>query len=146
MFKIDIKKPKSKHGPIKVYARVQRDRGSDEHLVIYLRTPGMKRWICDCEDFMFRKMARRKVCEHIKSVRDASNGSKLRVGDTVKVLDSVYVSATVRGREGKIISVNTCEVCVQFPDWNNGHTGTTGDPKANNCWFIVPENLKKVRP
>ena len=129
MFKIDIKKPKSRHGPIKVYARVQRDRGSDEHLVIYLRTPGMKRWICDCEDFMFRKMARRKVCEHIKSVRDASNGSKLRVGDTVKALDNV--SACVRGREGKIIALDTCEGYLTH---------------FSNRWFIRPENLKKVRP
>ncbi len=76
MFKIEIRKPKSKHGAIKVYARVQRHSHSDEHLVIKLRVPGMKRWICDCEDFMFRKMAKRKHCDHIKAVREELKNGK----------------------------------------------------------------------
>lgn len=71
MFKSEIRKPKSKHGAIKIYARVQRTPESDEHLVIKLRLPGMKRWICDCEDFMFRKLAKRKHCDHIKFVKAA---------------------------------------------------------------------------
>ena len=84
MFKVEIKKPKSCHGPIKVYAWVQRTLESDEHLVIFLRTKGMKRWICDCEDFMFRKIARRKTCDHIKAVQER-NTPVLVPGDRVKV-------------------------------------------------------------
>lgn len=70
MFKLEIRRPKSKRSAIKVYAKVQRTEHSEEHLVVYIRTAGMKRWICDCEDFMLKKMSRRRSCVHIRPVRE----------------------------------------------------------------------------
>jgi hypothetical protein len=82
---LTINRPMRKGGPVKLYANVKfspEDKDTLEHVehsVVFLRTKNMKRWQCDCKDFLFRKAARRRHCSHIKAVRaEIARISKLK--------------------------------------------------------------------
>jgi hypothetical protein len=61
-----------RHG-VRLYAKVEsRSTPEKEHNVIYIRKAGMERWLCDCEAQLFIETGRRRNCDHIKAVRQAS--------------------------------------------------------------------------
>ena len=72
---IFIHRPKSEprhHHRVRVWAYVpSRSRVNLNHLVAFIRTKNddVRRWVCDCEDFMFRQIGQRRHCNHIKDVR-----------------------------------------------------------------------------
>lgn len=56
---------------IRLYALVpSRTRKALLHRVVFIRKTGMRRWLCDCEDCLFRGFSRRRHCDHIKAVRE----------------------------------------------------------------------------
>jgi hypothetical protein len=67
---IRINRSNRPKGKVKIHATVFRGtQGSEQHRVIFLRTKSMKRWMCDCEDFIYRQFVDRKHCVHIKLVK-----------------------------------------------------------------------------
>lgn len=65
-----IVRAKADRKPVKVYALVQsRSRDWVLHKVIYVRNARMRRWICTCENFLFRKLGLNRNCDHIKHIR-----------------------------------------------------------------------------
>jgi len=36
-----------------------------QYVVQFIRRAGQRRWFCDCGDFKFRKLARKRHCKHI---------------------------------------------------------------------------------
>jgi uncharacterized protein with ACT and thioredoxin-like domain len=67
---LSIRKASNVGGAVRIYAKVMsRTRAAITHNVVYLRKAGMKRWLCSCEDFLFRQAGHRKHCDHIKDVR-----------------------------------------------------------------------------
>jgi hypothetical protein len=66
---INLRRAQSKHSRIKLHADVKRDSSEMFHKVVFIRTKDMKRWLCDCTDFMMRRVSRRRHCVHIKAVR-----------------------------------------------------------------------------
>jgi hypothetical protein len=55
---------------IRLYAHVNSaSRAGVIHNVVFIRKGGMRRWLCDCEDFLFRAFTSRKHCRHIKKAR-----------------------------------------------------------------------------
>lgn len=63
-----IKVPRSKSG-VKLYALVQSEVNNELYTVVYIRTPRMRRWLCDCYNQVFTQTARRRNCKHIRAVR-----------------------------------------------------------------------------
>ncbi len=39
---------------------------SVEYLVQHVRRAGQRRWFCDCADFKFRRLARKRHCKHAR--------------------------------------------------------------------------------
>ena len=39
--------------------------GGAQYVVQFIRRAGQRRWFCDCGDFKFRKLARKRRCEHV---------------------------------------------------------------------------------
>lgn len=69
---IRIVRPRQIRNGVRLYAYVH--SASDrrrKHLVTYIRTASMRRWNCDCADFLFRRVGQRRVCKHIHRVREA---------------------------------------------------------------------------
>ena len=66
---IRIRKSRNRHGRVKIYANVQRTPEREHHTVVRLRTKGMKRWLCDCESFLFNKAGKRRHCEHLHEAK-----------------------------------------------------------------------------
>ena len=55
---------------VRVHALVEsRSNLVKPHRVVFIRKPGMHRWLCDCEAQIFIETARRRNCEHIRVVR-----------------------------------------------------------------------------
>lgn len=52
-----------------------------QYVVQFIRRAGQRRWFCDCGDFKFRKLARKRHCKHIHQltalVREAHGVSHL---------------------------------------------------------------------
>ena len=67
--RIRIRKSQNCHGRVKIYANVIRRDGAPHHTVVRLRTKGMKRWLCDCENFLFNKAGKRRHCDHLKAAK-----------------------------------------------------------------------------
>jgi hypothetical protein len=57
------------HSLIKFYAKVEKECGAKAHRVVRIRTSRMKRWLCDCDDFLFRKAPRNRHCSHIQATK-----------------------------------------------------------------------------
>lgn len=38
----------------------------EPHCVYFLRKAGIKRWVCDCKDFLIRRIALGRHCKHIR--------------------------------------------------------------------------------
>jgi hypothetical protein len=36
-----------------------------EYVAQFIRRAGQRRWFCDCADFTFRRLARRRHCKHL---------------------------------------------------------------------------------
>jgi len=67
--RIRIRKSQNCHGRVKIYANVIRRDGAPHHTVVRLRTKGMKRWLCDCENFLFNKAGKRRHCRHLRAAK-----------------------------------------------------------------------------
>jgi hypothetical protein len=63
--------PKMVRYGVRLYAYVQSRTMSygTEHLVVYIRKTGMKRWLCSCASQLFIETGRRRNCAHIREVR-----------------------------------------------------------------------------
>jgi len=52
-----------------------------QYVVQFIRRAGQRRWFCDCGDFKFRKLARKRHCKHVHQltalVREAHGVSHL---------------------------------------------------------------------
>ena len=87
---IQIHKSADKKSPVKLYANVpSRSRTGLNHVVTYIRKPGMERWTCTCEDQIFNKTVKSRHCDHIKLVRSQEAALKtlsFKVGDKVRIL------------------------------------------------------------
>lgn len=46
------------------YVASQSNPGA-QYVVQFIRRAGQRRWFCDCGDFKFRKLARKRHCKHI---------------------------------------------------------------------------------
>ncbi len=42
----------------------------DSHWVYFLRKAGIKRWVCDCKDFLIRRIALGRHCKHIRYAKE----------------------------------------------------------------------------
>ncbi len=40
-----------------------------EYVVQHIRRVGQKRWFCNCPDYTFRRLARKRHCKHIRVAR-----------------------------------------------------------------------------
>ena len=69
---LKIKKSSHRNGRVKIYGEVASASGPFNHTVVRLRTKGMKRWLCDCESFLFRKAAKRRHCQHLRAAKRAA--------------------------------------------------------------------------
>jgi hypothetical protein len=70
--RIRIRKSQNCHGRVKISANVIRRDGAPHHTVVRLRTKGMKRWLCSCENFLFEKSGKRRHCEHLHEAKRAA--------------------------------------------------------------------------
>ena len=70
--RVEIRKalPLNVRNGVRLYAHVASRSRNLEHVVVFIRKAGMRRWLCDCEDFLFRGFSRRRHCEHIRAVRE----------------------------------------------------------------------------
>ena len=76
---LSIRKASNVGGSVRIYAKVQsRTRPVLQHVVVFIRRAGMRRWLCQCEDFILRQAGHRKHCDHIKAVREAKMPIALR--------------------------------------------------------------------
>lgn len=67
---ITIKKSENRSLPVKLYAKVpSRSRHGVNHTVTFIRSKGMERWTCSCEDQVITQTPKRRHCFHIKAVR-----------------------------------------------------------------------------
>jgi hypothetical protein len=41
-------------------------RPGNEYVAQYIRRAGQRRWFCDCSDFKFRRLARKRHCKHLR--------------------------------------------------------------------------------
>jgi len=52
-----------------------------EYVVQFIRRAGQRRWFCDCADFKFRRLARKRHCKHLHELtaraREAHGISRL---------------------------------------------------------------------
>ena len=68
---ISVKKPSKRTGRIKLYATVEADNPqAAPYNVVFIRTKGMKRWMCQCPDMLFRRIAKRQVCKHVHAIQN----------------------------------------------------------------------------
>lgn len=53
-----------------------------EYVAQFIRRAGMRRWFCDCADFKFRRLARKRHCKHLHELaaraREAHGISRLQ--------------------------------------------------------------------
>jgi hypothetical protein len=67
---IKIVRPAKSRNGVKLYAIVpSSSKGGLSHIVVYLRTSTMKRWLCACHDQVFNQTGKRRNCRHIHAVR-----------------------------------------------------------------------------
>jgi hypothetical protein len=69
---VKIRKSLYRHGRVKLYGEVQRASSARVHRVVRIRVKGMKRWLCDCESFLFTKAPKRRHCFHLHSAKKAA--------------------------------------------------------------------------
>ena len=67
--KVTVSKSRNKRGRVKIYARVQRHPLGSDHACVRIRTKGMKRWLCDCANFLFEKAGKRRHCAHLRAAK-----------------------------------------------------------------------------
>ena len=58
----------SRSNPVRKYALVI--DVVDSHWVYFLRKAGIKRWVCDCKDFLIRRIALGRHCKHIRYAKE----------------------------------------------------------------------------
>lgn len=61
-----------------LYFTVVGDSGR-EYAVTHVRRNHQRRWFCQCNDFSFRQVARRRHCKHIHHVRESLRIAKSEV-------------------------------------------------------------------
>lgn len=56
---------------VRLYAyAASRTRLGITHTITFIRKPGIRRWLCTCEDFIFTQFALGRHCDHIRAVRN----------------------------------------------------------------------------
>lgn len=76
---ITIKRTK-KGSLVKVMAKVASEFLADvSYTVGYIRSKSFRGWVCNCEDFLYRRIPTNRNCKHIREVR----GSFGRYGSRV---------------------------------------------------------------
>jgi predicted nucleic acid-binding Zn finger protein len=63
------------HAPGVRFYYVTGDSGN-KYVVAFVRRNHQCRWFCECKDFMFRQIARKRHCKHIRSIRESLRISK----------------------------------------------------------------------
>lgn len=62
------------------YVESESNPGS-RYVVQFIRRSGQRRWFCDCADFKFRRLARKRHCKHCRELatraREAHGISRL---------------------------------------------------------------------
>jgi len=57
-----------------------------QYVVQHIRRAGQRRWFCDCADFKFRRLARKRHCKHLRQLaamaREAHGVVRLAVAIT----------------------------------------------------------------
>ena len=61
------------------------------------------------------------------------------------IVISLLIVNNLKGKIGKIISINKSEILVEFQDWNKGHSGDTGIPHKHNCWWVENNHIKHYK-
>jgi len=66
---------------VRVFYVASESRPGAEHVVQHIRRNGMQRWNCDCQDFQFRRLAKKRHCKHARELarlaREAHGVSKI---------------------------------------------------------------------
>ena len=66
---------------VRTFYVASQSRVGAQYEVQFIRRAGQRRWFCDCGDFKFRKLARKRHCKHIHQltalVREAHGVSHL---------------------------------------------------------------------
>lgn len=63
-----IHRPRTIQNGIRLYGIVRTADGTAHH-VAYIRKSGMRRWVCNCLDFVFHRMGSHQHCECLKAAR-----------------------------------------------------------------------------
>jgi hypothetical protein len=67
---LSVIRPKKSFNGVRLYAFAQsRENAQDVHLVVFIRKPGIHRWLCGCLSQLFTFTGRRRNCAHIRAVR-----------------------------------------------------------------------------
>ena len=66
---LSIQKSLNRHGRVKLYGSCMNALGTKKHTQVRLRTKGMKRWLCSCENFLFEKSGKRRHCKHLHEAK-----------------------------------------------------------------------------
>lgn len=66
---------------IRVFYVASESNPGTEYVVQHMRRARQRRWFCDCADFKFRRLARKRHCKHIHELalraREARGVSRL---------------------------------------------------------------------
>jgi predicted nucleic acid-binding Zn finger protein len=54
---------------------IEGDSGN-RYVVQFIRRAGMRRWFCDCPDFKFRRLARKRHCKHLRCLAAMAKQSR----------------------------------------------------------------------
>ncbi len=59
----------SNHTPgIRTFYVASESRPGLRYVVQFIRRAGQRRWFCDCADFKFRRLARKRHCKHARDL------------------------------------------------------------------------------
>lgn len=71
------------HTPgVRTFYVTSESKPDTNYVAQFIRRAGMRRWFCDCPDFKFRRLARKRHCKHLHELtaraREAHGISRLQ--------------------------------------------------------------------
>ena len=71
------------HTPgVRTFYVASESKSDTNYVAQFIRRAGMRRWFCDCPDFKFRRLARKRHCKHLHELtaraREAHGVSRLQ--------------------------------------------------------------------
>jgi len=66
---LSIQKSHNRQGRVKLFGSCMNALGMKKHTQVRIRTKGMKRWLCSCENFLFEKSGKRRHCKHLHAAK-----------------------------------------------------------------------------